>query len=64
MEDTPLGRTVLIRKEDDPERLANFTEYEKRVRREWQSFLVQRKAPNEPGAGIQKLEDMFRQMFS
>ena len=38
MEDTPLGQTVLIRKENDRERLKRFSPYENRIRNEWRKF--------------------------
>ena len=43
MEDTPLGQVVLIRKENDPERLKHFSNYEKRIRNEWRNFLANKK---------------------
>ena len=33
--DTPLGRVVAIRAEDNPEVLKNFTREQKRIRSEW-----------------------------
>ncbi len=65
MEDTPLGQTVLIRKENDRERLKHFTQYEHRIRNEWRSFTAkQQLSPNKKPENFAKMfEDMFRNMF-
>lgn len=63
MEDTPLGRIVLIRKEDDRERLKSFTQHEHHIRNEWRNFRAQHKMKSEQ----KKPEDfagMFEKMFS
>lgn len=66
MEDTPLGRIVLIRREEDKERLKHFTKYEHRIRNEWRNFRakqkmkVENKRPEEY-AGV--FEKMFAKMF-
>ena len=66
MEDTPLGRIVLIRKEDDPKRIANFSDYEKRVRNEWRSFIAHKKIENggKPEDFAMRFSEMFSKMFS
>lgn len=43
MEDTPLGQIVLIRKEDDQNRLKYFTRHEHRIRNEWREFRAKQK---------------------
>lgn len=40
MDDTPLGRTVALRMESDPEVIKNFSPSQKRVRREWTEFRL------------------------
>ena len=40
MEDTPLGRVVAIRTENDPEVLKSLSASQKRVRREWREFCL------------------------
>lgn len=64
MEDTPLGQTVLIRKEDDKSRLKRFTKYEHHVRNEWRNFRAGQKlkehSPEEFAADFEK---MFAAMF-
>lgn len=65
MEDTPLGQTVLIRKENDKERLKHFTQHEHRIRNEWRSFTAkQQLSQNKKPEDFAKMfEDMFRNMF-
>lgn len=65
MEDTPLGQTVLIRKENDKERLKYFTQHEHRIRNEWRSFTAkQRLSHNKKPENFAKMfEDMFKNMF-
>lgn len=66
MEDTPLGQIVLIRKEDDKNRLKHFTQHEHRIRNEWRNFRAkqkmetERKKPEEYALGFEK---MFAAMF-
>ncbi|MBQ7755974.1 MAG: hypothetical protein IJ401_01565 [Oscillospiraceae bacterium] len=38
MDDTPLGRVVQIRCENDKDVIANYTNHEKKIRSEWISF--------------------------
>lgn len=66
MEDTPLGQIVLIRKEDDPKRLANYTDYEKRIRNEWRSFIAHKKMEQgeKPEESAMRFAAMFSKMFS
>ncbi len=66
MEDTPLGQTVLIRKEEDRNRLKNFTKYEHRIRNEWRSFISQQKTERDkmrPEEYAVNFEKMFASMF-
>ena len=39
MGDTPLGQVVAIRAEKNPEKIRNFGEYERGVRRKWMDFM-------------------------
>lgn len=66
MEDTPLGRTVLIRKEDDGERIKRFSPYERRIYNEWRNFRAEKKRQNaqEVMKAISNFEEMFKNMFS
>lgn len=65
MEDTPLGQTVLIRKENDKERLKHFTQHEHRIRNEWRSFIAKQKISKnkQPEYFAKMFEDMFRNLF-
>lgn len=63
MEDTPLGQVVLIRKENDKDRLKNFTQHEHHIRNQWQKFRAKQKV----STGILKPKDaaaMFEKMFA
>lgn len=40
MNDTPLGKVIEIRMEDDPEILKNMNVDQRRIRSEWQSFCT------------------------
>lgn len=67
MEDTPLGQTVLIRKEDDKDRLKHFSKHEHRIRNEWRNFRADQREnqnPQDAKNAIEELENMFRKMFS
>ena len=66
MEDTPLSQTVLIRKENDKERLKHFSRHEHRVRNEWRSFCAQQKLDGDnkqPEDFAEMFENMFRNIF-
>lgn len=62
MEDTPLGQTVLIRKEDDPDRLKRFTQHEHHIRNEWRNFRAKKKSAP-PESFAEMFENMFKTMF-
>lgn len=68
MEDTPLGQTVLIRKENDRDRLKYFTKHEHRIRNEWRNFRAGQKLenqnPQDAKQAMKELENMFRNMFA
>lgn len=64
MEDTPLGQTVLIRKENDRDRLKHFTQHEHRIRNEWREFRTeQKKIEISPEKMTEYWENMFSEMF-
>ncbi len=64
MEDTPLGQIVLIRKENDRDRLKHFSQYEHRIRNEWREFRAgQEKAKMSPEKIAEYWEKMFSEMF-
>lgn len=64
MEDTPLGQTVLIRKENNRDRLKYFTQHEHRIRNEWREFRAgQKKAEMSPEKMVKCWENMFAKMF-
>lgn len=65
MEDTPLGQTVLIRKENNRDRLKNFTQHEHRIRNQWREFRAgQKKLKMSPKEMTEYWENMFAKMFS
>lgn len=66
MKDTPLGQTVLIRSENDPDVLKHFTEDQMEVRRRWNSYKLRhtpKVTPEEQKKQIDQLEKMFAAMF-
>lgn len=68
MENTPLGQTVLIRKENDRERLKHFSKHERNIRNEWRNFRAGQKrdsqSPQDVNHAMEMFENMFREMFS
>lgn len=67
MEDTPLGRIVLIRKEDDEKVLESYGSYENEVRRRWREFRLSKPveaAPMDPREVSEHFEKIFARMFS
>lgn len=61
MHDTPLGRIVAVRAEEDREALKHFTPEQRRIRSEWRARAVRMDADSY-GAAIRGFEDMFRAM--
>lgn len=53
--DTPLGRIVQIRAEEDEDMLKHFTKEQHRIRNEWRSRKAQQVSP-------EKLNDFLEQM--
>lgn len=56
MDDTPLGRVISIRSEDDPQIIKQFTPMQHRIRSEWRTFLA-----NEQAKTV-SMDDWMRQM--
>ncbi len=63
MEDTPLGRVVLIRKEADKEIIKTYGEYEKRIRAEWSSFRASKVTEQQRMDAASYFERLFMDMF-
>ena len=60
--DTPLGRMVQIRAEEDEELLKYFTPEQKRIRREWRLREAKEKPKEELDAVLESLKQAFIQM--
>lgn len=67
MDDTPLGRVVAVRSEDDPEALRRMTPWQRRVRSEWSAFqakqIAEKYSPEELRMEMQGLERMIARAF-
>lgn len=57
--ETPLGRVVAVRAEDDPKRLKDFTPQMRRVRAAWRS----RKAKAMPQQKVDNFIEQMKQVF-
>lgn len=57
--DTPLGRIVAIRAEDDPARLKEFTPEMRRIRSRWRA----RRAARLPRESVDRFLDSMKQAF-
>lgn len=62
MEDTPLGRIVLIRKEKDKKTIEGYGSYEKEVRRRWQRFRLEHPLESAPSA--EDISSHFEKLFA
>lgn len=60
--DTPLGRVVQIRSEEDEEILKYFTPEQKRIRREWRLRNAEEKSEEELASVLESLKQAFIQM--
>jgi hypothetical protein len=60
--DTPLGRMVQIRSEEDEEILKYFTPEQKRIRREWRLRNVEEKSEEELASVLESLKQAFIRM--
>lgn len=57
--ETPLGRIVSIRSEDDKDILKHFTTEQKRIRSEWQSRIARNKAPEDTEKILETMKNAF-----
>ena len=57
--DTPLGRIVSIRAEDDPETLRNFTRNQKKLRDEYRRKVAKAKPQKEVDSAIESFKQAF-----
>ena len=58
--ETPLGRIVAIRAEDDPQQLKHFTPEQKRVRNEWRKRQASKKTDAEIKAMYSELQTAIK----
>ena len=67
MDDTPLGHIVKIRMEKDRKVIKNFTEYERWVRRDWNTFKAKKQLQDKTidwTAQINAFQNAMAKMFS
>lgn len=60
--ETPLGRVVSIRSENDKEILKNFTPEQRKIRTEWRNKQAKSINANDYDAQMKMLSKMFRDM--
>lgn len=60
--ETPLGRIVQIRAEDDKEILKHFTKDQRRIRNEWRSRKAQSVSAENLDAFLEQMKQAFIQM--
>ena len=60
--DTPLGRIVSIRLEDDEEVLERFTKDQHRIRREWQNRIAANRTEEETNNFISAMQNALMKM--
>ena len=60
--ETPLGRIVQIRAEEDPQMLEHFSPGQHRIRNEWRSRLAQSKTDDELMAVLETIKSAFVEM--
>ena len=66
MDNTPLGRVVAVRGEQDPKIIAQMNPWQRRIRTEWRAFLsrkVVQRPPGELRAQMASLERMLAKAF-
>lgn len=66
MDDTPLGRVVWARSENNEDMLKSFTPEQKQIRQEWRDFQYQsatKISEEEQRKQIDMFEKMFESMF-
>ena len=57
--ETPLGRMVSIRAENNPERLKEFTPEQKKIRSEYRTKVAHKKSGKETGDAIERIKQAF-----
>ena len=60
--DTPLGRVVAVRAEDDPEVVKLFTPAQRRIRNQWRSRQAKQVSEQDLNAFLRTMQDAFAQM--
>lgn len=60
--DTPLGRIVAVRAEDDKEVLKHFSREQRRIRNEWRNRAAQRISEDDMAAMLEALKEGFMKM--
>ena len=60
--ETPLGRIVSIRSEDDPEVLKHFTKGQHQIRNEWRKKSAENKSVEEVNRFLEDMKNMFIRM--
>lgn len=60
--ETPLGRIVQIRSEDDPKMLEGFSEGQHRIRNEWRLRLAKEKTEQDLTQVLEELKQAFVEM--
>lgn len=62
--DTPLGRVVAIRAEDDPEILKNFTPDQRAMRMKYRRKMAKEMAPEDVERALESMKQAFIKMTS
>lgn len=57
--DTPLGRMVTIRAEEDKENIQNFSKDQRRIWNEWRNRTAKQKTEKDTALMIEELKNMF-----
>ena len=60
--ETPLGRMVTIRSEDDPDVLKEFTPEMRRIRTEWRSRMAKKKPKEDRDAFLESIKNAILAM--
>lgn len=64
MPETPLGKVVEIRAEEDKDVLKNFTKDQHRIRNEWRSRQIKNMTDEEKQEQIEELKKILAKAFS
>lgn len=63
MPDTPLGKIVEIRSEEDKEMLKSFTQEQHRIRNEWRARQINSLTDDEKETQIKEVQELFAKAF-